>query len=81
MTVDTKDLDEDQRADRLTAAERTVARMVTEVVERHDRPPTVTYDVVEGDPSIVLVDASRVADLIVLAAMACRPSATRRWAR
>lgn len=65
-TVETKDLADDERQARLVAAERMVARLVTDATQDVPSPPRITYDVVEGDPSIVLVDASRGADLIVL---------------
>lgn len=65
-TVETKDLDDGERRGRLVAAERMVSRLVSDATQGLESPPTVTYDVVEGDPSIALVDASRGADLIVL---------------
>jgi len=63
--VDTKNLGTAQRAARLAEAETMLAEMVTQVLDSCTRPPTVTYEVVEGDPSIVMVDASQRADLIV----------------
>jgi nucleotide-binding universal stress UspA family protein len=65
MAVDTRDTAEPDRAARLAQAERMVARLVAQVVATHPAPPTVTYDVVEGDPKNVLVDASQQAELMV----------------
>lgn len=65
MAVDTKNMDEAGRRARLEEAERLLSSMVTRAVEACTRPPTVTYEVVEGDPSVVLVDATHRAELIV----------------
>lgn len=66
--VATKGLDEPERADRLATAERMVAEMVGEVVRDYPQPLTVTYEVAEGDPTLVLLDASQRADLLVFGA-------------
>jgi nucleotide-binding universal stress UspA family protein len=66
MTVSTKDLDEAQRARRWAEAEGTLQSMVSEQMAALEHPPTVSYDVIEGDPAVVLVDATRGADLVVL---------------
>lgn len=65
MAVDTKNMDEGDRRARLEEAERLLSRMVTQAVQACTRPPTVTYEVVDGDPSVVLVDATHRAELIV----------------
>ncbi len=65
MAIDTKNLDAAQRASRLAEAETTLAGMVIRIRDACSRPPTMTYEVVEGDPSIVMVDASQHADLLV----------------
>jgi nucleotide-binding universal stress UspA family protein len=65
MAVDTKNMDEAERRARLAEAERLLSSMVTQAVEACTRPPTVTYEVVDGDPSVVLVDATHRAELIV----------------
>ena len=44
-------------------AERLLSSMVTRAVQACTRPPTVTYEVVDGDPSVVLVDAAHRAEL------------------
>jgi nucleotide-binding universal stress UspA family protein len=64
--VNTKDLDEGSRAKRLAEAERSASEMVRRAVDACCATPTVTYEVVEGDPGIVLVDATHRAELIVL---------------
>lgn len=68
MAVQTKNDDDATRRNRLAEAERTVARMVNDVLARVAQAPTVTYEVVEGDPSIVMVDASQRAELLVFGA-------------
>lgn len=65
MVVNTKNMSDAQREARLVEAERTVSGMVTRAIEGCASPPTVTYEVVEGDPSVVLVDATLRAELIV----------------
>ena len=65
MAVDTKNLDDAERGARLDEAQRLLSRMVTRAVKACTRPPTVTYEVVDGDPSVVLVDATHRAELIV----------------
>ena len=64
--VNTKDLDDDARAVRLAEAERSAAAMVRRAVDACCCAPTVTYEVVEGDPNVALVDASQRAELVVL---------------
>lgn len=66
MTVDTKDLDEAERGARWADAEQTLVRMVAESLESSRHRPVVSYELVEGDPVVALVDATRGADLIVL---------------
>lgn len=68
MVVNTMDLDDKARVARLAVAERTVCAMVDRAVQACTRPPTVVYEVVEGDPSVVLVDATQRAELIVFGA-------------
>jgi nucleotide-binding universal stress UspA family protein len=68
MVVNTKDLDEQARVRLLEDAERSVSAMVDRAVQGCTRPPTVGYEVVEGDPSVVLVDATQRAELIVFGA-------------
>ncbi len=65
MAVNTENLDEQDRRARLDEAERIVSGMVVKAVVACPRPPTVTREVVEGDPSGVLVDATHRAELIV----------------
>ena len=65
MAVDTKNMDEAGRRARLEEAERLLSSMVTQSLDACTRPPRVTYEVVEGDPSVVLVDATHRAELIV----------------
>lgn len=78
IAVDTKNADEPARQARLAEAEHTVERMVTEVVAAFSTTPPVTYEVVEGDPSMVMVDASQRAELLVFGAH--RMSSIRRTA-
>jgi len=66
MTVNTKDLDEAERATRWADAERTLVAMVADSLEASRHRPVVSYEVVEGDPIVTLVDATRGADLVVL---------------
>jgi nucleotide-binding universal stress UspA family protein len=66
--VETKNLDELARQQRLVDAERELARTVERANEACTTPPVLTYEVVEGDPTVVLVDASQHAELIVLGA-------------
>jgi nucleotide-binding universal stress UspA family protein len=64
-TVDTKDLDDAEREARWSAANRMLSGLVADALAGEARP-TVCYEAVEGDPAVVLVDATRGADLIVL---------------
>ena len=64
--VNTKNLDHRSREARLAEAERSVSAMVERAVDACCCAPTVTYEVVEGDPSIALVDATQRAELVVL---------------
>jgi len=66
MAVDTKNMDEGDRRVRLDGAERLLSGVVDRALEGCPRPPTLTYEVAEGDPSVVLVDATHRAELIVL---------------
>lgn len=68
MAVQTKDADDATRRTRLVQAQRTVERMVDDVLATVAQAPTVTYEIVEGDPTVVMVDASRHADLLVFGA-------------
>ena len=68
MVVNTKDLDEQARAARLADAESSVSAMVDRAVQGCTRPRTVGYEVAEGDPSVVLVDASHRAEMLVFGA-------------
>lgn len=65
MVVDTTGLDGPRRDDRLAQAEQAVARLIAEVVAAYRDAPTVTHEVVEGDPTAVLLDATQRADLMV----------------
>lgn len=47
-------------------AQQTLGQIVAEAVAAVDSPPPVSYEVVVGDPAVVLVNASRTADLVVL---------------
>jgi nucleotide-binding universal stress UspA family protein len=66
MTVTTKDLTDQQRADRLRDAETTLLAMVDQARGAHADAPVVSAEVIDGDPAVVLVDATRGADLMVL---------------
>lgn len=66
--VETKNLDEQARRQRLDDAEQALARTVDRAAESCTTPPVLTYEVVEGDPTVVMVDASQRAELIVLGA-------------
>jgi nucleotide-binding universal stress UspA family protein len=50
----------------LREAEATLAALVEQAVAVCDDPPSVSYEVVQGEPDVVLVNASRDASLIVL---------------
>lgn len=47
-------------------AEATLAQLVERAVADLDSPPPVSFEAVVGDPAVVLVNATRNADLIVL---------------
>jgi nucleotide-binding universal stress UspA family protein len=64
MTVSTKDLPDP--ADRLRTAERTLLGMVDAARRARPDAPVVSAEVIDGDPAVVLVDATRGADLVVL---------------
>lgn len=68
MVVDTTDMDETTRLMRLDQAERMVADLVDAVSEVYPQPHEVTYEVREGDPIAVMLDATRHADLMVFGA-------------
>ena len=68
MAVDTTNADEATRQVRLSEAERTLSRIVADVLAAFSTTPPVTYEVVEGDPSVVMVDASQRAELVVFGA-------------
>jgi nucleotide-binding universal stress UspA family protein len=65
MAVNTKNVDEAERLVRLAQAESTLTGMVAGAVDGCVRPRAVTHEVVEGDASVVLVDATYRAELIV----------------
>lgn len=65
MTLNTKDLPDTERLDRMRESELLLAEMVHAGVNGWAAPP-VSSEVIEGDPAVVLVDATRGADLIVL---------------
>lgn len=65
MTVpDTSDAE--QAAAASSAGEQTLASLVETASSRLEPRPSVSYEVVAGDPAVVLVNASRDAQLIVL---------------
>jgi nucleotide-binding universal stress UspA family protein len=64
MTVSTKDLPDP--ADRLRAAESTLLSMVAAARRARPDAPVVSAEVIDGDPAVVLVDATRGAELVVL---------------
>ncbi len=66
--VDTKNMDEQARRQRLADAERVLSHTVERAGEACTTPPVLTYEVVEGEPTVVLVDASQHAELVVLGA-------------
>ena len=66
--VETKNLDDQARRQRLDDAEQALARTVDRAAESCTTTPVLTYEVVEGDPTVVMVDASHRAELIVLGA-------------
>ncbi|MGA7689748.1 MAG: universal stress protein [Jiangellales bacterium] len=68
MAVDTTGMDEVTRAPRLAEAERIVANLVDAVSDVYPQPHEVTYEVREGDPIAVMLDATRRADLMVFGA-------------
>lgn len=47
-------------------SQQTLGSIVAEAVDGMDSPPPVSYEVVVGDPAVVLVNASRAADMVVL---------------
>jgi nucleotide-binding universal stress UspA family protein len=63
--VDTRTLAEDEREQRLATAELMLADMVSRVCSAQPGHVNVTYEVLEGDPMVVLVDATRRAEFIV----------------
>jgi len=64
--VNTKNLDDRARTARLAEAERSASAMVRDAVDACCCAPTVTYEVLDGDPAIALVDATQRAELVVL---------------
>ena len=66
MTVPTHPGDDLARVARWTDAEERLAALVEAVLQDAPVLPTLSYEVVEGDPVTVLVDASRDAELVVL---------------
>ncbi len=66
MTVSTKDVSDAERADLMLEAETVLTDLVTGAVAARAAAPPVASEVVEGDPAMVLVDATRSADLVVL---------------
>lgn len=78
IAVDTTKVDGATRLLRLAEAEHTVSRIVADVLAAFSTTPPVTYEVVEGDPSVVMVDASQRAELLVFGAH--RMSSIRRTA-
>lgn len=66
--VSTAGMDDVERAAQLSSAERMVSEMVEQAVRDLPLPMAVTYEVVEGDPTVVMLDASRRADLLVFGA-------------
>lgn len=65
MTVPRTDDAAETRAN-VHEAQASLRALVDEVVGTAENPPPVSLEVVEGDPAVVLVNASRSADLIVL---------------
>lgn len=66
--VDTKNMDEQTRVARLADAEQALAHTVERAADACTTTPVLTYEVVEGDATVALVDASHHAELIVLGA-------------
>jgi nucleotide-binding universal stress UspA family protein len=66
MTVSTKDLSDAQRVDCLRDAESVLSETVDAARDARVDAPVVSAEVIEGDPAVVLVDATRGADLVVL---------------
>jgi nucleotide-binding universal stress UspA family protein len=66
MTVGTKDVPDAERADLMIEAETVLTDLVAAAVTGRVDAPPVASELVEGDPAVVLVDATRRADLMVL---------------
>lgn len=66
MTVDTEGLDHEERALAVAEADLRLASVVADVLAPVVGAPVVAHHVVPGDPAVVLVNASRAADLVVL---------------
>lgn len=66
MAVPTTPRDDLARVARWTDAEERLGALVEDVLRDAPTLPTLSFEVVEGDPVTVLVDASRDAELVVL---------------
>ncbi len=66
MTVDADGHDEASANDVLLQAEHRLSRIVADALEASADKPSVAMEVVVGDPAVVMVDASRSADMVVL---------------